>query len=103
MSAKNVQMGRRDSLSSVKLMDKGGTLYLSINVRSTYADYRSWSRAGGMQLYYTNAESVSHALRSFDGFMPGLSTVDNVIMDWSALQEAGMPGWHSRPQPWSGL
>ena len=102
MAAKNVQMGRRDALSSVKLVDKGGHLYLSINIRSTYSDYRSWSRAGGMQMYYVNAESVSHALRSFDGYMPGLSSVDNVIMDWSALQEAGMPSWHARPQIWSG-
>lgn len=94
------QIGRLDLSPGASLVTRDGEAYLMISIRSSYSDYRAWCRQRGMPLYYANAESVGHALRHFDGYDANLSNSDTAVLEWSALQEAGMTTWYTKPVAW---
>lgn len=98
MMRTNSNMGRQDTIPAARLVEmvEEDRVYLVLNVRSAYSDYRAYCRGRGLPLYYANAESAIHALRNAEGYSRQKSTTDTVYLDWDSLVEAGATQWYTK-------
>ena len=94
--AELTRSGELSRTDSAMLVERGGELFLQLVPRAVFNSYRRWARSCGAQTYYASPESVIHALRNFDGFRPGLSDTERVLLEWETLKDYGMCAWHTK-------